>query len=307
MKLKCPSCGTLNELQLPILLAACICGSLVKGKFEASSSASSTVPRAADVDHYVVLGVQRTASDPEIKAAHRRRVKETHPDIGGDADEFKLVQAAYEVLGDPEARRRYDTGGSIGSRQAVGVVTPDFIGKAVTDAVRLATETGLAARVAIIEVDDRSQLKGRVIGQMPYPAVETSGGVVGLIVAVPRASTLWQKFRAAAAELASGFWVGLKNSTIGGNSRPAELGAGTNLHNAGSAAGEVVGAVAVGAVGLAVGALTIIARIYIAFLLIFLLLVSVVLVIVAPPVGLFFGAFSVWLTYKAIQKLRSKG
>lgn len=306
MKLECPKCGSVTQLQLPILLAVCACGALVKGKFDASATASGG-PEAADVDHYEVLGIQRSASDAEIKAAYRRRVKETHPDVGGDVEEFKLVQVAYDTLSSPQSRRSYDSGGLQGSRLSNGVVTPDFIGLSVTDAVRLATSAGLAARVAIVEVDNRSPLRGRVIGQMPYPAVESTAGNVGLIVGVPAASTLWQKFRAAASELASGFWVGLKNSTVGGGLRPAELGAGTSLHNAGSVAGEVVGAVAVGAVGLAVGAVTLIVRIYIAFGLLALLAVSLIMIIVAPPVGLLFGAFSVWLTYKAIQKLRRKG
>jgi len=307
MKLKCPSCGTLSELQLPILLTVCVCGSLVKGKFATTDSPGEAAPQVAHVDYYEVLGLVRSATDADIKAAHRRRVKETHPDIGGDAEEFKLVQAAYEVLGDPVTRRRFDVGGLRGSPKPAGLVTPDFIGKPVTVAVRFATDTGLMARVAIVEVSDNSQLRGRVVGQMPYPGVESSVGLVGLLVAVPRASTLWQRFRAVATELASGFWIGLRSSTVGGASRQAELGTGTSFHNAGSVAGEVVGAVAVGAVGLAVGALTIIGRIYIAFMLLFLLVISLVLLVASPPIGLIFGVFSVWLTYKAIQKLRKKG
>ncbi|WP_435335607.1 DnaJ domain-containing protein [Haloarchaeobius sp. TZWWS8] len=60
---------------------------------------------------YDVLGVERDASQEEIRSAYRRRVKETHPDLNDApdaADEFRRVTDAEEVLGDPEERARYD-------------------------------------------------------------------------------------------------------------------------------------------------------------------------------------------------------
>lgn len=63
---------------------------------------------------YEVLGVKKTASQAEIKKAHRARAKKHHPDLNpGDkaAEEtFKKVQSAYNVLSDEEKRRRYDAG-----------------------------------------------------------------------------------------------------------------------------------------------------------------------------------------------------
>jgi DnaJ-class molecular chaperone len=65
-------------------------------------------------DLYATLEVPKTASGEEIRAAYRRLAKVNHPDLnpGNKAAEqkFKAISAAYEILGDPEKRRRYDAG-----------------------------------------------------------------------------------------------------------------------------------------------------------------------------------------------------
>jgi len=59
-------------------------------------------------DPYQVLGVSPTASAVEIKFAYRALVKRHHPDAGGDKKTILLLNAAWKILGDPEARRTYD-------------------------------------------------------------------------------------------------------------------------------------------------------------------------------------------------------
>jgi molecular chaperone DnaJ len=64
-------------------------------------------------DYYRVLGVDRKASQDDIKKAYRKLARQYHPDTNKDAgaeERFKQISEAYDVLGDPEKRKKYDRG-----------------------------------------------------------------------------------------------------------------------------------------------------------------------------------------------------
>lgn len=62
-------------------------------------------------DLYQILGVDRSATDDEIKRAYRRLASQHHPDKGGDKERFQEIQQAYAVLSDAAQRQQYDNPG----------------------------------------------------------------------------------------------------------------------------------------------------------------------------------------------------
>src|SRR2546423_11191948 len=63
-------------------------------------------------DYYETLGVAKTASEDQIRSAFRKLARKYHPDVAKDKktseEKFKEINEAYEVLSDPEKRRKYD-------------------------------------------------------------------------------------------------------------------------------------------------------------------------------------------------------
>ena len=62
------------------------------------------------MDYYNTLGISKSASEADIKAAYRKMAMKHHPDRGGDEKKFKEVTEAYETLSDPQKKQMLDMG-----------------------------------------------------------------------------------------------------------------------------------------------------------------------------------------------------
>ena len=74
-------------------------------------------------DYYEVLGVNRDASEDDVRRAFRRLARQYHPDVNRDegaSARFKEINEAYEVLSDPQKRSAYDRYGHAGLGNGVG-------------------------------------------------------------------------------------------------------------------------------------------------------------------------------------------
>src|ERR1700751_3698062 len=73
----------------------------------------------AFIDYYKILGVDKNASEEDIKKAYRKLARKFHPDLNPNDKEanrkFQEINEANEVLSDPQKRKAYDKHGSIGN------------------------------------------------------------------------------------------------------------------------------------------------------------------------------------------------
>lgn len=60
---------------------------------------------------YAILGIEKSAGEEQVRKAYRRASRKAHPDVGGTNEEFAEIKLAYDVLIDPERRKRYDETG----------------------------------------------------------------------------------------------------------------------------------------------------------------------------------------------------
>jgi curved DNA-binding protein len=78
------------------------------------------------MDYYNILGVDRSASQDDIKKAYRKLAAKHHPDRGGDTAKFQEISAAYDTLSDPNKRSQYDNPQPQGGFQQYGGMPPGF-------------------------------------------------------------------------------------------------------------------------------------------------------------------------------------
>lgn len=141
------------------------------------------------VDYYLTLGVERTATDSEIKKAYRRLAQQWHPDVNQEPEaavRFKEISEAYQVLSDPERRQRYDLFGTVGTEGGPGGFGPGgfadifdaFFGAAAAGAGR----RGRPAAGSDLRYDLRITFEEAILGttkEIEFPVLarcETCGG-----------------------------------------------------------------------------------------------------------------------------------
>lgn len=93
-------------------------------------------------DLYQHLGVGRDADPEQIDKAYRALARVNHPDRGGDPEKFHPVQTAYDVLRDPERRRRYDETGEFDTQDKSQLAMAHILSQAFYEALKKLTESG---------------------------------------------------------------------------------------------------------------------------------------------------------------------
>lgn len=136
-------------------------------------------------DHYQTLGLHRRCTEAQIRTAYRLLAKQHHPDLNAGTEESvlrtRVLNAAYEVLIDPEARAAYDRQLASAERASVRV-RPGRIEKNVAQDVTLRLEDFLKGTRLEIRVNDPANPEGPEI----YPCEVPAGTAPGARFRVPR-------------------------------------------------------------------------------------------------------------------------
>ena len=157
------------------------------------------------MDYYETLGVAKSATFDEIKASYRKKAQENHPDKGGNLEDFQRIQAAYAVLGDPEKRAKYDTGGDLNEpslrQKAVQYLVAAFNGVMGLDITEHFDLVGTIRKHVEVEFDKANghlsmlQRERRKVGVV-RKRLHSDGDRVLMEVIRAKRRDLWRAYRA---------------------------------------------------------------------------------------------------------------
>jgi curved DNA-binding protein CbpA len=109
------------------------------------------------MSHYDTLGVARDASLQDVKRAYRKASSAAHPDKGGSDDLMAKVNAAYDVLSDPERRKRYDATGEDKKIETLDCAARDLLLQGLARAIELDGDPIAQTRRAIASSVERTE------------------------------------------------------------------------------------------------------------------------------------------------------
>lgn len=133
--------------------------------------------KSATPDHYATLGLHRDCTDAQIRNAYRLLAKQHHPDVNGGARaavaQTQALNAAYEILSDPERRRDYDR--ELAARSKPAAARADKAMLNVTKEVHLRLEEFLRGTQLEVLVNEPGQTDGAEVHPLTIPP-ETAPG-----------------------------------------------------------------------------------------------------------------------------------
>ena len=122
------------------------------------------------LDPYAELGLEKDATDAQIKAAGREAYKRTHPDRGGDVDAFQRARRSELALLDPVQRKKFDTTGDLdddrpdNSRAAAIQVIESFMGPLIAAYINSGFEPDKDPRQRNLFEEFKIKINGEIVG-----------------------------------------------------------------------------------------------------------------------------------------------